>query len=431
MSRVHPVFGSRIVSEWELLTINDIKSPEPSSCVAGPFGSNISSKYFVSSGVPVIRGSNLRDDLTRFVDSGFVFVSEDRAQSYVPQHVRGNDLVFTCWGTVGQVGIIPVGGSCDRYIISNKQLKLRVDSERVDPVYVFYYMASPPVVEYVRGRAVGSAVPGISLGILKSIPVVLPPLTTQRRIASALSAYDDLIENNTKRIRVLEEMARAVYREWFESSVNACVWPVQKVSSVASIQRGRSYKGVELVGEGGVPFVNLKCIDRDGGFRRSGVKRFLGDCKPVHHVLPGDIVVAVTDMTQDRRIVARAGRVPRLGDIHGVFSMDLVRVDSIDPLDRSWLYGFLRFSGMADEVKQHANGANVLHLHPSRLMEYECRMPPAELRARYGAFSEPLWECCESLADKNERLRAARDLLLPKLLSGELSVDRIPDPAEG
>lgn len=165
---------------WQVCTVDEIKSTEPHSCVAGPFGSKISSKYFVDEGVPVIRGGNLRDDLTRFVPEGFAFVSEARAQEYRPQHVRGGDLIFTCWGTIGQVGIIPEDGPYPEYIISNKQLKLRVDSSVADPTFCFYYFASPRCVEYIRNRGIGGAVPGINLGILKSLRIALPPLAVQQ-----------------------------------------------------------------------------------------------------------------------------------------------------------------------------------------------------------------------------------------------------------
>src|SRR3954465_13368651 len=111
-----------VPKNWTRYRVDDIKSTERSSCAAGPFGSKISAKYFADEGVPVIRGSNLRDDLTRFVPEDFVFVSEQRAQEYIPQHVKPSDLVFTCWGTIGQVGFIPQDGPYPEYIISNKQL---------------------------------------------------------------------------------------------------------------------------------------------------------------------------------------------------------------------------------------------------------------------------------------------------------------------
>src|SRR5207249_2784944 len=100
--------------------------------------------------VPVIRGSNLRDDLTRFVAEGFVFVSEERGREYGPQHVKAGDLVFTCWGTIGQVGLVPEDGPYPEYIISNKQLKLRVDRSIADSIFCFYYLASPAGVQYIR-----------------------------------------------------------------------------------------------------------------------------------------------------------------------------------------------------------------------------------------------------------------------------------------
>jgi type I restriction enzyme, S subunit len=183
---LHPLFNTPLPGGWRLLRVDDIKSPEKSSCVAGPFGSNISSKFFVKAGVPVIRGSNLRDDLTRFVPQGFVFVSPEQAMQYKAQHVRAGDLVFTCWGTIGQVGLIPENGPFSEYIISNKQLKLRPNREITDSLFLFYYFACPQMVGHIRNRAIGAAVPGINLGILKELSVVLPPLPTQRAIASLL-----------------------------------------------------------------------------------------------------------------------------------------------------------------------------------------------------------------------------------------------------
>src|SRR5690242_12614536 len=132
---LHPLFNTPLPSGWRLLKVDDIKSPEKSSCVAGPFGSSISSKFFVEAGVPVIRGSNLRDDLTRFVPQGFVFVSPEQAMQYKAQHVRAGDIVFTCWGTIGQVGLIPENGPFSEYIISNKQLKLRPNREITDSLF--------------------------------------------------------------------------------------------------------------------------------------------------------------------------------------------------------------------------------------------------------------------------------------------------------
>jgi len=371
-------------------------------------------------------------------DGGFRFDST-KVQRYTgafPEafRLRGGDLlvVMTCQTPGGEILGIPgrIPDDTQQYLHNQRLGRAEITRPlELSLDYLRYLFSWSEFNKHLVATATGSKILHTAPGRIEDFRWQRPPIEAQRRIASVLSAYDDLIENNTRRIGVLEEMARVLYHHWFVSLDNQTLGKRACLSTVARVQRGRSYKGSELSEDDGLPFINLKCIDREGGFRRSGIKRFQGASKSSHQVSPGDIVVAVTDMTQERRIVARAGRVPRLDHPHGVFSMDLLRIDPIDPSDRLWLYGFLRYSGMADEVKQHANGANVLHLHPDRILSYEAWLPPAELRTRYGTFADPLWECCESLADSNERLRTARDLLLPKLLSGELSVDRIPDPA--
>jgi len=272
--------------------------------------------------------------------------------------------------------------------------------------------------------------------------VFRPPRAEQRRIASILSAYDDLIENNSRRIQILEEMAQAIYREWFvefrfpghedvrmvhsELGLIPEGWPVSDVGQIARIHRGRSYRGIDLAVAGGLPFVNLKCVARDGGFRRDGVKRYVGRFDEDERVYAGDIVVAVTDMTQERRIIARAARIPRLKeDEFGIISMDLVRLEPVEKTPREFLLGLLRFSGFPDQVKNHANGANVLHLNPKRILDYRFACPPQELCQRYGDTVAPIYhlEDCLELTDDN--LRKTRDVLLPRLISGEIDVSRL------
>jgi type I restriction enzyme, S subunit len=260
----------------------------------------------------------------------------------------------------------------------------------------------------------------------------------QRRIAGLLSAYDDLIENNRRRIRILEEMARALYREWFVHFRFPCHekvkllasplgeipqgWRFKSVGEIAEIFRGRSYRSLDLADAGGLPFLNLKCLDRDGGFRRSGLKRYVGEYKDVHIARKGDIIVAVTDMTQERRIVGSAALVPTLDKEFGIYSMDLVRVEPRPPVPKSFLYSFLRFSTMADEIKQHANGVNVLHLSPNRITDYRFAVPTDELMTRFASFVAPCLEQMDTLQNQIENLRRTRDLL-PRLLSGQVILE--------
>ena len=307
----------------------------------------------------------------------------------------------------------------------------------LDNRFLFYSFLSIGQSKGFDRYFTGSTIKHLPLEKLAKVEIDIPPIPVQQRIAGILSAYDELIENNQRRIRILEDMARSLYREWFvhfrypghesvplvDSPLGQIPqgWVIKRIGDIAATFRGRSYRSVDLADEGGIPFLNLKCLDRDGGFRRSGLKRYIGDFKEVHLARKGDIVMAVTDMTQERRIVARAALVPSLDSEFGVFSMDLVRIEPKGEMPKSFLYSFFRYSSFADEVKQHANGANVLHLSPERITDFRFSVPPVDLMGRFIRFVAPSLEQMDVLQNQTANLRRTRDLLLSRLLSGQIN----------
>lgn len=419
---LHPVFGTPLPQDWKVVSVDEIKSSEKSSCVAGPFGSNISSKFFVADGVPVIRGSNLTSDLTKFVSDSFVFVSTQQAQNYPAQHVRAGDLVFTCWGTVGQVALIPDDGPYDQYVISNKQLKLRPDVSRTDSRFLYYYFASSAMVEYIRNRAIGSAVPGINLGILKGLPVVLPPLEAQRKIAAMLSAYDDLIENNNRRIKLLEEMAQRIYREWFvdfrypgheavplvDSELGPIPegWVAAPLFEVAEVTFGYPFKSELFNSDYGLPVIRIRDIP-------NGESGTLTPEEPsgIYRVSDGDILIGMDGNFHMGRWSAGEAwlnqRVTRL------------RVTS-KAVCRYAL--FLALEKPIGDWNQAIVGTTVAHLGKSHLELVKIPVPPLSLEMQLSALLDPMFDLEITLRKSNRNLRKARDILLPRLISGEIDV---------
>ena len=130
-------------------------------------------------------------------------------------------------------------------------------------------------------------------------------------------------------------------------------------------------------------------------------------------------------MTQERRVIARAARVPDIGEDFFVRSMDVVKLAPNPDVDKTYLYAMLRLSGFADEVKQHANGVNVLHLNPERIEGYQFALPPEKLRNEFGKIAEPNYRMCDVLEKQNANLRRTRDLLLPRLVSGEIEIEKL------
>lgn len=352
-------------------------------------------------------------------------ISSSGIKSYHAEYkFEGPGVIIGRKGSLGTVFFV-----ADRYWPHDTTLWVK-DFHGNDPRFCYYFLKGMGFQQY----DVGAANPTLNRNHIHGLPVLLPSLTLQKLIASILSAYDDLIENNTRRIAILEEMARRLYEEWFVHfrfpGHNETEFEKKPISDVAEVVRGRSYKSSELVTEGGRPFVNLKCVNREGGFRRDGLKRYDGRFKDQQLVSSGDIIMAVTDMTQERRIVARAALVPELGDVDGLISMDLVKIVPKSPTTGVFLYAALRWSDFAENVKNHATGANVLHLHPDRISEYLMPLPPVEYQQRYASMAVPIIDEIELLEQKSANLRAQRDLLLPKLVSGEIDVSEAESTME-
>ena len=397
---------------------------------------------YVSEGVPFYRGREITEKYKGNLDvSTELFITEQKFREIERKFgaPRQGDLLLTSVGTLGSVYVVKPG---DRFYFKDGNLTWFRHFKGLDSQFLYYWIGSPQGKAELQKCTIGSSQSAFTIVLLKSMEIELPPLATQHRIASILSAYDELIENSRRRINILESMARALYREWFvhfrfpgHESVPRVPsplggiprgWEVRKLGDVANTFRGRSYRSVDLADEGGLPFLNLKCLDRDGGFRRSGLKRYTGEFKDIHVAKKGDIVMAVTDMTQERRIVARAALVPTLDHDFGVFSMDLVRIEAKLMFPQEFLYAFLRYSSFADEVKQHANGANVLHLSPDRITAFEFPSPPTDLMLTFAGFVGPIIEESDTLANRIDNLRCTRDLMLPRLLSGQIDVEAMP-----
>lgn len=343
-----------------------------------------------------------------------------------------DDVVFSYEATLHRYARIPEGfHGC----LGRRMALIRPDRRKVDPRFLHYYFLSPVWRQKMESITIsGATVNRIPLSSLPDTVVSFPSLVEQESIADILTAYDDLIENNRRRIALLEEAARLLYREWFVHfrfpghehlrTIDGVPegWARRRVIELAHLYRGKSYRSSELVDSDGQPFVNLKCVDRYGGFRISGLKWFQGEHKEHHAIVPGDIVIAVTDMTRDAMIVAQAARIPLTVGSRAIYSMDLVKVVPTDGIEPEWLYGLLRFSGFSREVREEATGATVLHLKPKHIENWEAVVPPVRYRRSFADHFASILQQIDNLELQSVSCEKARDLLLPRLMNGEVAV---------
>ena len=180
--------------------------------------------------------------------------------------------------------------------------------------------------------------------------------------------------------------------------------------------------------------VNLKNIMAGGGLRRDATKPYSGDFKPRHTVKPEDIVVANTDLTQAGNVVASPALIPRFSDERPILiSHHIYAVRLDDPSTApSFIYQLMLDAGFRGFAKGYAIGTTVLGLPKEAILEYTFALPPAELIARFAAYVAPQLQLTETLRERIENLRRTRDLLLPRLLSGQVTLDvsAVEDVAE-
>ena len=200
-------------SKWDIVSIDDIKSPEKYSCVGGPFGSSLSQKHYVDSGVPVIRGTNLSGDI--FSESGFVFVSPDKANELQRNMAFRGDIVFTQRGTLGQVALIPEDSIYEKYIVSQSQMKLTVNPKQADAYFIYTYFRTNEAKALIENNAIVGGVPHINLGILKEFKLRLPPLSAQKRISEVSRSIDNKVNLNRQINQTLELMSQTLFKSWF------------------------------------------------------------------------------------------------------------------------------------------------------------------------------------------------------------------------
>ena len=440
--------------EWREVTVEDLKAPTENALATGPFGSSISSHYFQEYGVPVIRGSNLSEDVgTRLNDNGLVFVSEEKATEFKRSIVRKGDLVFTCWGTINQVGLIDNRAKYREYVISNKQMKFTPDSTKADSLFLYYLFSEPQMQDMIKNQGIGSSVPGFNLGQLRTMVLRLPQLHEQHVIARILGTLDDKIELNRRMNETLEAMVRALFQSWFvdfdpvgakaegrapglpkeiadlfpdrlvdsELGEIPAGWEVTALEDYFDAMKGVSYKGSGL-SKAGMPLHNLNSVYEGGGYKYEGIKYYDGAYAERHMVKPGDIIVANTEQGHDRLLIGYAAIVPRLFGEYGIASHHIYRLRPKrgSPLTASFLCQLLNSPQMHDIVSGYANGTTVNMLPIDGVQKPEIIVPSRALVTVFDRLATQAEGRREEMVAESNTLAALRDALLPKLLLGEI-----------
>lgn len=342
------------------------------------------------------------------------FLSEAGAGSQRKLMVPAGSVAFACIASIGKCCLI------NRPTFTNQQVNsVVVDGSEHNPAFVYYLLVNER--ERIKAYASGAATPIINKSAFSDVNVLIPELWIQNRIASILSAYDDLIENNTRRIEILEEMARRLYEEWFvnfrfpgheevsfkESELGEIPdeWGTEAATDAFKIKYGKTFP--------------KKNLDPSGQYPVFGGGGVIGRCDQFNIDGPTTLITSRGN---------GSGTVWRASEAGLVTNNAFTVMPKDSKLNTH--YGYIEQVMLNASVMSVVGGAAQPQLTLDGLSGVRVMTPDPKVVDQFSLLVDPLYALVNRLQRKNANLRVQRDLLLPKLVSGDIDVSDIPMPSD-
>jgi type I restriction enzyme S subunit len=408
---------------------------------------------FATDGIPVIRGGDIKSGKVCYDNNKKV--AQEISDQFKRTILHGGEIVINLIGEAGHSAVVPK--EYKGFNVTRDVAVIPLE-DSVETRFIDFYLRSAGVIEWMRQRLQGSVTQKINLETLRDVPVYLPPIYEQKAIAHILGTLDDKIELNRKTNETLEAMAKALFKSWFvdfdpvrakaegrptglpaeisdlfpdsfedsELGEIPSGWEISLLGDHIDLIKGRSYKSDEL-NPSTTALVTLKSFHRNGGYRPDGLKGFTGEYKEQQVVKPGELVIALTDVTQAAEVIGRPAIVK--SDSHCstlVASLDvgIVRPKATGRLSTPYLYFLMLAPRYIQHILGYTSGTTVLHLAKNGASNFPLPIGSLPLLNHFAQLADSILRQVDASARQSELLAKTRDALLPKLISGEI---RIPD----
>ena len=372
-------------------------------------------------GYPLIRTPNIGKG--RLILDGVHRVSEkvyeERTQRGIPQD---GDLIFAREAPAGNVALVTNG---EKVCLGQRTVLIRPKQEEVNPEFLVYYLLSPQQQYELLGTANGVTVAHVNLPVIRNLPINIPERCVQDKIANILSSFDNLIENNQKQIKLLEEAAQRLYKEWFvdlrfpgyeEAEIIDGIpegWKKQAIGDAfTTVLGGTPSRANASYWDGDIPWINsgevnsLRIVKESEFITELGLKKSSTKLMPKHTT-----VLAITGAT--------LGQVSYT-EIETCANQSVVGI--IDEQQEFSTYLYLFVSNNIWSMIGKATGGAQQHINKDIVNEYPIILPNEDIILKLNSVVEPMFSKMADLYIQNMELVEARDRVLPKLMSGELEV---------
>jgi len=377
-------------------------------------------------GFPSIRTPNIGKGRLKL--EGVYRVSKETYIKWTRRAIpQANDLILAREAPVGNVAIVPDNLNL---CLGQRTVLIRPDTEKINPQFLCYYLLSDEIQNKMTGMSSGATVAHLNMKDIRELELTfLPLLKTQKRIADILSAYDDLIENNLKRIKLLEQAAQNIYKEWFvnlrfprheNTPINKETglpdgWEEKEISTIITFLGGYAFKSKTYIENGKYRVITIKNVG-DKVFNASvgnSVSIIPEKMKEHCKIIEGDILLSLT------------GNVGRSCIAYGENNLLNQRVAKIEPINTRWrpyIYWMFNDNKIFSLMNNLATGAAQQNLSPVKLAKEKVVIPSESFIDLFCLKANSFFKQIILLNKQNQKLKAARDILLPRLMNRTIEV---------
>ena len=400
--------------EWKEVRLGEVADVQ-----TGPFGSQLHKENYVNKGTPIVTVEHLGNKW--FTSQNLPMVSDEDKLRLAKYCSQEGDVIFSRVGSVDRCSY--VSKEYSGWLFSGRCLRVRPRSG-INPEYLYYFLTNEGTKQYIRNIAVGATMPSINTKLLNEVPITIPSLDDQRRIAFILSSLDRKIELNNKINADLEEMAQAIFKNWFvdfepfkdgkfvdsELGMIPEGWKVISLSEIMKYNGGSQPPASEFIDtyqEGYIRFIQIRDYDNDSHITYIPISKRNKLCDEL------DIMIA--------RYGAALGRI--CWGLKGAYNVALAKVTPIKSYYREYLRCYLNTSFFYQSINNKGARCAQSGFNQSDINSYMIAFPIDEtVVMNFNDLCSSIMDKRLSLKYESSRLSLLRDTLLPRLMSGEIEV---------
>ena len=419
---------------WQRVKLGEIAS----NIQTGPFGSQLHQSDYSENGTPVVMPKDLAEG--KISEATIARVSADHVDRLSRHKIEPGDILYSRRGDVGRCAY--AGSRESGWLCGTGCLRVTINTLLAYPKFIFYQLQTASSIGWVEKHAIGATMLNINTSILAEIPLLLPPLPEQRRIADILSAYDDLIENNRKQIKLLEETARRLYKEWFidlrfpghdhTPIINDIPdgWEEKTLGDIIDFEIGGGWGSDTPTNEEDAPGYVIRGTDINGITRGSVSTipfRYHAKSNIASRILKhGDIIFEVSGGSRNEGVgKAILMTEPLLSYFNApVICASFCKLMRLEkPELAHYLYESIRFwrsCGRIGEFEKKSASSIINYRWKDFLDQQSVRIPPDAVMSQYNDLIVPIYDKIINLSLGIEKNALMRDRLLPKLMNGEI-----------